>query len=387
MMCPEKNIIKVLNIHWGFSIGGVAQYAAVMEGVQKYASIEMSTVCVLSRKRHIDEQTLAVLGNLVVIDRVGPLDLRWIGALRSIIKSNKPHIIFSHGFNAHFVAMIATIFLNDKPCFVASYHGQYHPPTPIKKLVEGLYNGFTDWYMRHFASAVVSVAEVGGRYLVSKGVDPNKITVIHNGIPDAQSNDSIENLRQDLGLPVEGLVIGVVSRLEPIKGISYLIQAFHCLVEEFPDSFLVLIGAGVQEASLKQQVEDLGMAGRVHFAGFRFNAGRYLPAIDVFTLPSLSEFHSIGLLEAMRAGRAIVATDVGGNTESITNDVEGLIVRSESVEELEVALRRLLTSEDLRLRLGTGARARFEAEFLVEVMVRRSAEFLCAAAEKCNVRS
>jgi len=80
-----------------------------------------------------------------------------------------------------------------------------------------LYDGFTEWYLRHVAGRVVSVAECAKRYLVSVGVAAEKIVVIHNGIPNINDEERIEDLRRDLGLPVDALVIGVVSRLEPIK--------------------------------------------------------------------------------------------------------------------------------------------------------------------------
>ncbi len=382
-MCAENKLTKVLNVHWGFSVGGVAQYAAVMEGVQNCAPIEMSTVCILNRKRHIDNQTLARLGNLTSIYRIAPWDIRWVGRLRSIIKATRPHAIFTHGFNGHSAVVMATIFLKDRPKLIASYHGQYHSPTWVKKTMEGLYNGFTGWYMRRMASAVVSVAAVGKRYLISKGVSAHKISVIHNGIPDVVFDDRLEDLRDDLGLPATGVVIGVISRLEPIKGIPYLFQAFHRLAKSFPDSFLVIIGTGVAEDHLKRLAEQLDLNDRIRFVGFKANAARYMKVIDIFALPSLSEFHSIGLLEAMRAERAIIATDVGGNTESISNGIEGLVVRSKDVDELEGALRELLVNPELRRRLGAAARLRFEANFLVDVMVRRSAEFLRRAARQC----
>lgn len=379
-MDADSKLTTVLNIHWGFSLGGVAQYAAVLEGVQACGPLKLSTVCILNRRRHVDEQTMAKLGNLFVIERRGPLDVRWIWTLRSLVRDSAPNLIFTHGFNGHFVAWLTTRWLRNAPRLVASYHGQYHPPTSLKRLMVRIYDGFTDWYIRRKVSAVVSVAEVGKRYLVARGVDADKIHVVHNGIPDMVGDTSREDLRRDLAVPLSATVIGVISRLEPIKGVSSLIEAFRGVANDFPNTFLVVIGVGVEEESLKRLVHRLVLVGRVGFAGFRSGAARYLPAIDVFALPSLSEFHSIGLLEAMRAGRAIIATDVGGNTESVCHGVEGLVVPPGDVGALECALRQLLSDEDLRGRLGGAARARFESEFLVDGMVQRSAQFLLRAA-------
>lgn len=372
--------VSVLNIHWGFTLGGISQYAVVMEAVGTVAPIEMSTICILSRKRHVDDRALRMLGNRVVLERKAPFDLGWIRRLRRAVDERAPDLIFTHGFNGHFVACVLKLLGARRTGFVASYHGPYHPPTRLKGLLAGLYNRFTEWYLRRYALAVITVAEHGKQHLVSKGVAADKITVIHNGIPDIAQDADVGALRRDIGVPVESVVVGVVSRLEPIKAIDVLLLSFRRLSEDFPSAFLAIIGAGVQEEYLKGLASQLQISERVRFAGYRPNAASYLAAIDIFALPSLSEFHSIGLLEAMRAGKAIVTTDVGGNTESIRNEVEGLIVQPGNVQDLESALRMLLSDRKLRMRLGSAARARFEKQFVVDVMIQQSADFLMRAA-------
>jgi len=373
--------IRVLSVHWGFSIGGVAQYAAILDHVKDHAPIALSTICILNRQRHIDEKTLGRLSSLTIIERRGPLDIRWIAALRRHIEVLDPHLIMTHGFNGHFAAYVATCCTRSKQKFIASYHGEYHPPTRLKGLVAGIYNGLTEHYMRHVASSVVSVADYCKKYLVSKGVDPKKITVIHNGIPDTKWPDTYAQLRRELNLPLSGVVIGAMSRLDPEKGISYLLKAFQRVAELKPDAWLVIVGTGSQEHYLRDLAVDLRIQDRVRFAGFRSEASRLLGAFDVFALPSLAEYHSIGLLEAMRAGKAIVATDVGGNTESVSHDREGLIVHARDVDGLAAALRVLVENSDLRSRLGEAARRRFSEEFDVAIMVKETAGWMVRAAD------
>lgn len=374
-------MVKVINIHWGFSFGGVSQYAAAIDRVEEFAPIRMMSVCIVSHRRHVDEEAVRRLRNHVIVRRSGPLDLRWVKRLRSLIKAEQPDLVFTHGFNAHIVAAATLGIGKRRPVFVASYHGQYHPPTKWKKVLERVYNLATDLHLRYVARSVVSVAETGKKYLISKGISENKIDVIHNGIEDVSGQADSAELRAELGLPPDCLVVGVVSRLEPIKGIDYLLKAFSGISDRIPPTRLVVIGAGVQQQDLMDLAARLGVDDRVTFAGFRPNASRYMDALDVFALPSLSEFHSVGLLEAMRAGKAIVATDVGGNTESITNGAEGLVVRPASVGELENALSELLRDDGLRARLGSAARRRFEENFVVDEMVRRTAQFLMRAAK------
>jgi glycosyltransferase involved in cell wall biosynthesis len=122
----------------------------------------------------------------------------------------------------------------------------------------------------------------------------------------------------------------------------------------------------------------LGMAERILFTGFRSDVPDCLAAFDVFVLPSFAESHSIGLLEAMRAGKPIVATGVGGNTESVRDGREAIIVPPGDATALAEALSRLLGDSSARERLRQAARQRFESEFSLERMLRRTAEWLMA---------
>ena len=103
-----------------------------------------------------------------------------------------------------------------------------------------------------------------------------------------------------------------------------------------------------------------------------------LAAFDVFVLPSFVESHSIALLEAMRAGKPIVATGVGGNTESVREGREAIIVPPVDSTALAEALSRLLGDSSAQERFRRAACQRFESEFRVDRMLRRTAEWLMA---------
>jgi glycosyltransferase involved in cell wall biosynthesis len=240
-----------------------------------------------------------------------------------------------------------------------------------------IYNGFTHWFLRSKARAIVTVAQHGADWLVGHGVDAGKITVVHNGIPDYRPDqERYCSIRSEWGLSDEHLVIGVASRLDPIKGLEYLLEALADLAGHDPSVRLVLIGEGPARRSLELRAEELGIASQVYFGGMRSDVPDCLPAFDVFALPSLSEFHSIGLLEAMRAGLAIVATDVGGNRESLLDQREGLIVPPGDTRALTDALQRLVDDAQLRQRFGRAARQRFVADFTESAMLHKTALWL-----------
>ncbi len=144
---------------------------------------------------------------------------------------------------------------------------------------------------------------------------------------------------------------------------------------------MLILGRGTDEVQLKEQCVRLGVAEKARFVGYQKNVDAWRELFDVFALPSLSESHSIGLLEAMRAGKAIVSTTIGGNPESVQHDQHALLVPPADPAALEQALNRLADDTGLRARLGQGARERFEQEFTEKRTLEKTAEWLISNTE------
>lgn len=372
---------RVMSLFWNFIVGGVAQYAALLEDVKACAPISIRSFCVLGPRHHVNQTLLDQLEDRVVVHRTAPWDMGWIHRLRAELHTWAPDIVISHGFNSHFMARVAAM-LSDSPFrAVCSYHGQYHAPTPARRMIGVMYNRFTEHYIRRRACSTIAVAEYCKRYLAEKGTDPSRIEVIHNGISDFERDlQAREHLREKWGIRSGDVLVGIASRFDPVKGITTLVDAFGRIAGRYPQAKLVLIGAGSLDEALRAQVASLGIAGRAVFTGFRTDIAACLEAMDVFVLPSFAEAHSISLLEAMRAAKAIIATDVGGNTESARHEHEALIVPPADAAALAAALERLINDVTLRNQLGQRARGRFLAEFKVDRMVGRTAEWLTRVA-------
>lgn len=366
--------MKVLSIHWGLSLGGVAKYAVALEGLRECYPVEWRSACILPAGRVVDEGALAILNP--VLKRVrGVGDLSWLPWIRRLIQAERPDCIMSHGFNGHFVSWLGGPA--DGPKRLASYHGGYHAPTGMRRLVQPFYDGFTHWFFKRRAVGILNVAEHCAEHLARRGVPVGKLTVVHNGIPDVDvPAEARGRLRREWGLDDRHLVIGVASRLDPVKGLGYLLDAFAGLAAGYDHLRLVMLGDGTIRDELEARARTAGVGERVVFTGRRADVAECLTAFDVFALPSLAEYHSIGLLEAMRAGRPIVATDVGGNTESVRHRQEALVVPPADTAALRDALSQLVVDASLRAELGANARQRYVAEFGEDVMLRRTAEWL-----------
>ena len=129
-----------------------------------------------------------------------------------------------------------------------------------------------------------------------------------------------------------------------------------------------MIGERPELRPLKTKAKTLGIDDVIDFPGYQSNIASWLAHADIFLMPSLSEAHSIGLLEAMRAGKAIVATHVGGNPESIRNGIDGILVPAQNAEALAEGIKKLLESKELRSSLGQSARQRFLDNFTEDQM-------------------
>ena len=385
---PVRSNQTIISIHWGLSLGGVGKYATYIDNVEKYASVTIKSVCILGNTWDANTSCLDQLDADKIFIK-SRLDTSWISEVREQIDHHKPDAIMTHGFNGYFVAALQRLLFRKKVPLICSYHGSYHATTFSRKLVSGLYNWFAELFIRRIAASVVCVAEHSKQYLISKGVSSEKIVVIHNGIADLELlYNQRESIRNEWGVIDGELLVGCACRLDPVKGIRYLIAAISKIKDDINDVKLVIVGSGASEVLLKEQARVLGVESRVIFAGFRTDIEQCLGAFDIFALPSLAEYHSIALLEAMRAGKPIIATDVGGNTESVRHMKEAIIVPSKNSDSLVDAIKLLHSDKSLRESLGVRARKRFKEEFTMDRMVKSTADWLvqCTKIEKSRLK-
>jgi glycosyltransferase involved in cell wall biosynthesis len=216
---------------------------------------------------------------------------------------------------------------------------------------------------------VIAVSANVRDFCVSRiGLPDEKLVVIHNGVQVPASPLSPREARAELGLPRDGLVIGTVSRLDPVKGVDFLIRA----LAQTKGVTLVIIGDGPQHAALETLASDLGVADQIHWAGHRRDVPHLLPALDVFVQPSLHEGMPNTVLEAMTAGLPVVATAVGGTPEVVVDGITGLLVPPCDPDGLAQAINALLGDPDLRRKMGRAGKERVARYFTVERMVEQT---------------
>lgn len=207
--------------------------------------------------------------------------------------------------------------------------------------------------------------------LIQGGVPPERVEVI----PDAVDPERLrpvhdrQTVRLRLGAGSEHCVVLAVAALVRRKGLDLLLDAIYRLATEGMHVPVWIAGRGEERLALEEQARRLGVAARVSFLGWRDDVADLLHAADIAVLPSRQEGMGVAALEAMAAGRAVVAADTGGLRHVVVHERTGLLVPPGDPEALAAALRRLIRDPDLRQRLGAQGRQRIAEAFLPEHMV------------------
>lgn len=191
--------------------------------------------------------------------------------------------------------------------------------------------------------------------LEQERLDPERVVVIHNGVaPPVPADEAVRRaVRSELAIPEDAPLVGMVANFNrPVKGADYFVDALPLVAEAVPGVRFLLVGLGDNQDELRSRAEAVGLGDRLIFTGFRADIDRVYEALDVSALTSLSEGLSITLLESMRHGIPVVATEVGGNAEVVRDGETGFLVLPRAPERFAAKVTRLLGDPELRKRFS-----------------------------------
>ena len=282
--------------------------------------------------------------------------------LLALMSRYKPDIIHTHTSKAGALGRCAAaayrLFAGKKVRVVHTPHGHVfygyfsRARTRFYIMVERLCSRISD--------RLVALSESEKRESVERGVGrAEQWTVIHSGVDLPQNLPTAQTrglLRSELGIAPDCVVAGYAGRLTAIKGLDTFLRAAALLKDEEKLRFL-LVGEGEERARLEQLASELGLSGKVHFAGFRENVFDWLSAMDIFVHPSLNEGMGRALVEAQAAGLPIAATTVCGIPDVVHHGKAGLLVPPSDAKALAAAMKRLCADPQLRRIYGDYGRA------------------------------
>jgi sugar transferase (PEP-CTERM/EpsH1 system associated) len=302
-------------------------------------------------------------------------DVQIVGELFRLFRRERPHIVHTHAWGTLLEGLVAAR-LARVPIVIHGEHGTLQLRTH-QRWLQRLGWGAAD----RLLSVSSRLAE---RMTAGTGFPLQRITTIRNGVNlDRFQPGGAVAARLALGLPERGPLVGTVGRLVPVKDQMTLVDAVAELRESGSESTLVIAGDGPERAALQARASAHGVDLRL--LGYRPDVEQVLAALDVFVLSSVSEGLSNTILEAMAAGRAVVATRVGGADEMIEDGVTGVLVPPSDSHALAGALRRVLFAGDGGAAMGVAARHRVEAEFTLAGMMDRYEQLYTDAAASKGV--
>jgi glycosyltransferase involved in cell wall biosynthesis len=236
--------------------------------------------------------------------------------------------------------------------------------------------GQVGWFKKRLQSLIIDryIAvsnEVRERLCKDLQVSEKKVRIVRNGIRLGIFDQPPDRaLRRVLSGDSERPIIFTPARLHSQKGHIYLLQA----AKELPEAVFVFAGDGPERHRLEEYARQIGVAGRVKFLGHRQDVPQLLANCDLFVLPSLYEGLPLSVLEAMAAGKPVIATAIGGTDEAVVDGVTGLLVRPGDSIGLAAAIRTLLQDGDLAARLADAGKRRVAEDFSSVAMVDRVTE-------------
>ena len=297
-------------------------------------------------------------------------DRRTVAALAERLRAFAPDLVHAHSAKAGMVARLASARIG-VPC-VYTVHGWGFGPgraplqAAVLSVVERALLGLTS---RHIA--VSRADERLGRERL--GLRGDAITTIHNGVEDTPHRARPEASR----------VIAMVARAHRQKDHATLLRATEGL-----DCEVWLAGGGTDTDAFRRALEPAGPdpVRRVRWLGARSDIAELLAGAGVFVLSSRYEGLPLSIIEAMRAGLPVVASDVGGVGELVRPDVNGALFEAGDAAALRTRLQALLDDPQRRARFGAAARADYEAGFTVEAMMRATSEVYRAALRGAGAR-
>jgi glycosyltransferase involved in cell wall biosynthesis len=293
--------------------------------------------------------------------------------LARLIRRVRPHILHTHTAKAGAVGRLAALVAGDArpPIVVHTFHGHvlrgYFDPlrTAGFRLLER--------WLATKTTALIAVSPQVRDDLVALGVAPReRFAVVRLGIELEQrvaaEQDGGES-RRVLGIGPDRFAVGWIGRMTGVKRTDDVLRAFRRLRDRGVDACLCMIGDGPDRPALERRAHELGVIRDTLFLGYQEEVAPFYAAFDAMVLPSINEGTPVSAIEALAAGRPVVATRVGGVPDVVREGEDGFLVDAGDVDALAERLAQLAADRELRERLGAAGRARVIPRYSVERLI------------------
>jgi glycosyltransferase involved in cell wall biosynthesis len=304
-----------------------------------------------------------------VVPRRRRFELRRVRALAKLLREDRIDVINSFSQHVNLYAYLAARRARGVPLVTSNRSTEPRRGRRVEQCVDAFVFRRSRW--------VVVNSSAGSEFTQSMyAVRPDRIVVIPNGV-DPKRFDPVGDpgaLRAELGIPPSAPVAGVVGRLSPEKRVDLFLRAAAQVLSRVPESRFLVVGGGEPRGDLKALASSLGLGARAIFTGARSDVAALLAAMDLLVLASDFEGLPNSVMEAMAAGRPVVATDLGGCRELVSPGETGFLVPTGSAHALGEKMAAILELPDRGRAMGRAGLERIRIRFGVDLMARRFEE-------------
>jgi glycosyltransferase involved in cell wall biosynthesis len=354
--------IRVVEVLATGTTGGAQEHLYGLVTRMDHTRFDVSVVSLSpgSAVRKLERAGVPVL----VLDE--PDDAIAVGALAAHLVEVLPDIIHNHMYRAELVGTRAAIALGEvghrRPYVVSTVHSSRVRSEEDREMLRVLTPRMDQ---------LIAVSRMIEEKLEQEGRTGTPIRRIYNGVDLSryEHQEPCCTLHEEYGMEPGSQVVGVVARLEPEKGHPTLLEAWPAVLRSVPDAYLLIVGEGSRREALEALARDLRIAHRVVFTGRRDDVPAVTAALDVAVLPSYREAQGLSILEALALSRPVVASNVGGIPEVITDGVTGLLVPPHDPDTLAAAIVRLLRDHPYADTLGRAGHDMVHDRFDIDTMV------------------
>jgi glycosyltransferase involved in cell wall biosynthesis len=372
---------KILRIIARLNMGGPALHVAYLTAGLRERGYDTTLVAgSLAR----GEDSMAFVADeldvdVVRIDELGreisPLrDLIATLRLARLIRRERPDILHTHTAKAGTVGRVAALLSGRKgpPIVVHTFHGHvlrgYFGP------LRSLFFRLLERWLAARTTVLIAVSPQVRDDLVALRVAPSeRFVVIRLGIELDErvsgSQDGRLESRRYLGIPPDRFAVGWIGRMTAVKRTDDVLVAFKRLRDGGVDACLCMVGDGPDRPQLEHRAHELGIVKDTLFLGYQEDVAPFYAAFDALVLPSSNEGTPVSAIEALAAGRPVVATRVGGVPDVVQEGEDGFLVEPGATDELAERLAQLARDPALRERMGEAGRQRVLPRYAVERLV------------------
>ncbi|HND51203.1 MAG TPA: glycosyltransferase family 4 protein [Pirellulaceae bacterium] len=303
----------------------------------------------------------------------------WISyrKIKRLLADFQPDVVHTHSAKGGILGRMAATSLG-VPAVIHTVHGApFHPYQRAwaRKLIQ-----WAEWYGARKCHLMVSVADAMTDLMVAGGVAPReKFVTVYSGMdvaPFVEADRTRDEVRRELGYRPEHVVIGKIARLFHLKGHDDVVDAARQVVRRCDQARFLFVGDGILRESLERRIAEAGLTPYFQFTGLV--APSRIPSLvgtmDALVHASLREGLARALPQALIAGKPVVSYDCDGAREVVLNGQTGFLLAPRDVDGMANALVELVSSPELRAKLGGQGRERFTDQFRHETMTRRLRE-------------